>query len=246
MPKKKKEKQISPYQEMDLPKKEVKETLPFEDFNPDENIPKKPIEQDKEPVKDYLDEFPSQQPTGQKQYSQPLMFSDEGKENLIVDLLKVDWERVEHIIRGHKPKVDEEGNEYFTKIEGHYLNEKGINAILHFLSFYLSKDIKLGRYNIEQVQIIMKQFARQFTDFFYDNVEEFGLDTPEKKKMSKMFVQSVIDLVDASYSCAIEGKTIELMLKQFTVMQQQPLYDGGYNPSQPQKQKPTVMQRIFG
>jgi len=70
----------------------------------------------------------------------------------------------------------------------------------------MSKEIKLGRYSIDQVQIIMKNFAKQFTDFFFDNLEEFGLNTPTKKKMSKMFVQAVIDLVDASYSCAIEGK----------------------------------------
>ena len=247
MVKKKKEEEKSQgiYEEMEFPAEEVRQTLPleqpsFEESLPDQSSPK--------PEKDYLDDFPSQQPPQGKQYSQPLMFSGEEKENLIVDLLKVDWERVEHIIRGHKPKVDKDtGDEYFVKIENHYLNDYGVNSILHFLSFYLSKDIKLGRYSVEQVQIIMKNFAKQFTDWFYDNITEFGLDTPEKKKMSKMFVQSVIDLVDASYSCAIEGKTIELMLKQFTVMQQQPLFGEGYTPTQtPQKSKVPMMQRIFG
>ena len=245
---KKNEKETKPpsiYEEMDFPKEEVKRTLPLEEPSYEEATPN---QQPKEPEKDYLDEFPSQTQQPKKEYSQPLMFSGEEKENLIVDLLKVDWERVEHIIRGHKPKVDPNtGDEYFVKIENHYLNDYGVNSILHFLSFYLSKDIKLGRYSPEQVVIIMKNFAKQFTDWFYDNIIEFGLDTPEKKKMSKMFVQSVIDLVDASYSCAIEGKTIELMLKQFTVMQQQPLFDGGYSPSQvPQKPKVGMMQRIFG
>jgi hypothetical protein len=119
--------------------------------------------------------------------------------------------------------------------------------MLHFLSFYLSKDIKLGRYSAEQVQMIMKQFSKQFTDFFFDNIVEFGLDTPEKKKMSKMFVQAVIDLVDASYSCAIEGKTIELLLKQFQVLQQQRFEDGGYQTNDNGSiKKPNIIQRIFG
>ena len=245
---KNKEKEIKPqsiYDEMDFPKEEVKQTLPLEEPSYEGAIPD---QQPPKPEKDYLDDFPSQQQPNKKEYSQPLMFGDEAKENLIADLLKVDWERVEHIIRGHKPKVDEKtGDEYFVKIENHYLNDYGVNSILHFLSFYLSKDIKLGRYSPEQVQMIMKQFAKQFTDWFYDNIVEFGLDSPQKKKMSKMFVQSVIDLVDSSYSHAIEGKTIELMLKQFTVMQQQPLFDGGYNPAQiPQKPKVGMMQRIFG
>jgi len=238
--KNKEKKEVNIYDEMEFPRQEVENTLPIEEKAYEEELP------NQEEKKDYLDDLPNRQ-QGQKQFSQPMMFNDEGKENLIENLLKVDWERIEHIIRGHRPKVDKDGNEYFEKIKEHYLNENGVNAVLHYLSFYLSKDIKLGRYSIEQVQVIMKNFAKQFTDFFFDNLEEFGLDTPQKKKMSKMFVQSVIDLVDASYSCAIEGKTIELMLKQFSVMQQEPLYDNSYNPQQQmQKQRPTIMQRIFG
>ena len=234
-----KKKEVSIYDEMNLPLDELKKTLPMEEKSYEEALPPQKEE-------DYLDVDTSQQQTP-KNYSQPLMFGDEAKENLIADLLKVDWERVEHIIRGHKPQIDDEGNEYFVKIDEHYLNDNGVNSILHFLSFYLSKEIKLGRYSVDQVELIMKNFAKQFTDFFYDNIEEFGLNTPKKKKMSKMFVQSVIDLVDASYTNAIEGKTIELMLKQFTVMQQQPLYDSSYSPQQiSQKPKVGMMQRIFG
>lgn len=243
MPKEEKKIKVNPTEEMRLPAREVEETLPFERVA--QSPPEEPEEYQE--VEDYLEDYVPQQKTN-RHFSQPLMFSDEGKENLISDLLKVDWERVEHIIRGHKPKVDDEGNEYFVKITDHYLNDYGVNSILHFLSFYLSKDIKLGRFSKEQVEDRMQQFARQFTDFFYDNIEEFGLDTPKKKKMSKMFVHSVIDLVDASYSSAIEGKTIELMLKQFNVMQQEPLYESGYtpNPQNQPKQKAPIMKRIFG
>jgi len=244
MPKEKKQKPITPAEEMAFSRQEVEATLPIEEKAYEEELSESQEPQQKE---DYLDESPNQQQQNPKQFSQPMMFNEEGKENLIENLLKVDWVRIEHIVRGHKPKVDNEGNEYFIKIEEHYLNEYGVNAILHYLSFYMSKEIKLGRYSIEQVQIIMKNFAKQFTDFFFDNIEEFGLDTPKKKKMSKMFVQAVIDLVDASYSCAIEGKTIELMLKQFSVMQQEPLSNEGYSPqSNTQRQRPSVMQRIFG
>lgn len=240
-----KTKEVSIYEEMNTPMRDVEETLPIE-YTKEQPEEQPPQLQRPEP-QDYLDDF-NQTQNRQRNQSQPLMFSGEDKENLIADLLKVDWERIEHIIRGHKPKVDEDGNEYFVKIEGHYLNDNGVNSILHFLSFYLSKDIKLGRYTSDQVEMIMRNFAKQFVDFFYDNIEEFGLDTPAKKKMSKMFVQSVVDLVDASYSCAIEGRTIELMLKQFTVMQQQPLNEGGFTPqgmNQP-KQKTPILQRIFG
>jgi hypothetical protein len=236
---KKESNQVNPYDEMDFPEQELNETLKLDS--------KKEVKEEPKQEKDYLDDFTPENNNQQKQFSQPLMFNDEGKDNLILNLLKVDWERIEHIIRGHKPRVDTEGNEYFVKIDNHYLNDYGVNSMLHFLSFYLSKDIKLGRYSAEQVQMIMKQFSKQFTDFFFDNIVEFGLDTPEKKKMSKMFVQAVIDLVDASYSCAIEGKTIELLLKQFQVLQQQRFEDGGYQTNDNGSiKKPNIMQRIFG
>lgn len=235
----KKKEGVNPYGEMDFPEQELNETLNLDS--------KKQIKEEPKQEKDYLDDFTPETNNNQKQFSQPLMFNDEGKDNLILNLLKVDWERIEHIIRGHKPKIDGEGNEYFVKIENHYLNDYGVNSMLHFLSFYLSKDIKLGRYSAEQVQMIMKNFSKQFTDFFFDNIEEFGLDTPEKKKMSKMFVQAVIDLVDASYSCAIEGKTIELLLKQFQVLQQQRFDEGGFQTGENTPNRKTgILQRIFG
>lgn len=236
---KKESNQVNPYDEMDFPEQELNETLKLDS--------KKQIKEEPKQEKDYLDDFTPETNGSQKQFSQPLMFNDDGKDNLVLNLLKVDWERIEHIIRGHKPKIDEDGNEYFVKIENHYLNDYGVNSMLHFLSFYLSKDIKLGRYKEEQVQKIMNQFSKQFTDFFFDNIEEFGLDTPEKKKMSKMFVQAVIDLVDASYSCAIGGKTIELLLKQFQVLQQQRFDEDGFSSvGGIQNKKPSMMQRIFG
>jgi len=234
---KKNKESFSPYKEMDIPKREIEETLPFENV---ENSDEK---------RDYLEEFDQadQQVNQSKNYSQPLMFTDERTDNLVMWQLRVDWERVEHIIRGHKPMVDPKtGEEYFVKMQEHYLNDYGVNSILHFLSFYLSKEIFLARYSKEEVKVIMKNFATQFTDFFYDNIEEFGLDTPQKKKMSKMFVQAVIDLVDASYSKAIEGKTAELVNKQFQVLQQQPIEEPNPYQNIPQRRGGGIMQRIFG
>ena len=238
-----KQPKINPYKEVESAQNEMGEII--DQINQDEE-PEQEMET-QEQKKDYLDEFTPQtsQPSN-KHYSQPLMFSGEEKdENLVKSLMRVDWERIEHIIRGHKPKVDDEGNEYFVKIDEHYLNEYGVNSILHFLSFYLSKEIYLGRYREEQVQLILKQFSTQFTDFFYDNIVEFGLDTPKKKKMSKMFVHAVIDLVDSAYSKAIEGKTAELIFKQFMVTQNQPLETNTPFQNNP-RQKTGFFQRIFG
>ena len=223
--------------EMSEPRSEIEETLPIEQ-SPETSEPKKEEE-------DYLD-YQDKKTMSQPQYSQPVMFNNEREDNLIKDLLNVDWERIEHIIRGHVPKTDlKTGDEYFTEIKDHYLNGYGVNSILHFLSFYLSPEIKLARYSKDEVKMIMSQFASQFTDFFFDNVNEFGLNTPKKKKMSNMFVRAVIDLVDSAYSKAIEGKTAEMVFKQFQVLQNQPIES--YSPTNEiQRPKRGVFQRIFG
>jgi hypothetical protein len=218
---------IDPY-EMEDVYDEVNETIP---------------KSNKEEKKDYLDDF--EEDISQQNRSQPVMFNDEFRtENLVMWQLRVDWDRIEHIIRGHKPKIDEKGNEYFEKIDSHYLNEYGVNNILHFLSFYLSKEIFLARYTEEAVNLRLKHFSRQFINFFYNNLNEFGLDTPQKVKMAPMFCQSVIDLVDASYSRAIGGKTADLINKQFSVMQNQPIENQMNN--QPNPQRKGMIQRMFG
>ncbi len=228
---------VNPYEEMNEPYKEVMETLPDRDI-----VLKEPSEEVKE---DYLDKYSGEEDSQNNNYSQPVMFDERKDENLIKDLLNVNWERIEHILRGHKPKVDEKGNEYFIMIEHHYLNDYGVNNILHFLSFYLSKEIFLARYTQEKVNLIMKQFSMQFTNWFYDNINEFGLNTPTKKKMSNMFVRAIIDLVDAAYSKSVEGRMSEMVFKQFQVLQNQPIesHSSSLGVSKP---KTGVFSRIFG
>jgi len=227
---------INPYKEMDAPLKEVEETLPI-----DETL-KENVEEPKEKY-NYLDQMDSENNTVPN-FSQPVMFNNEKDGNLIKDLLTVNWERIEHIVRGHKPMSDKKGNEYFIRIQDHYLNDYGVNNILHFLSFYLSKEIFLARYSQEKVSLIMKQFSQQFTDFFFDNINEFGLNTPKKKKMSNMFVRAIIDVVDAAYSKAVEGKMSEMVFKQFQILQNQPIEN--VNPLEaPKRGGRSIFSRIF-
>jgi hypothetical protein len=70
------------------------------------------------------------------------------------------------------------------------------------------------------------------------------MDTPKKKKVAPMFVQMIIDLVEASYSRAIEGKQAELINKQFSVMQNQPLQPE-FSPEDYKPKRGNIIQRIF-
>jgi len=62
--------------------------------------------------------------------------------------------------------------------------------------------------------------------------------------MSNMFVRSVIDLVDAAYSKAIEGKTSEMVFKQFQVLQNQPLESPNQDFNRPTPKR-SVFSRLF-
>jgi len=91
MSKSKQPKQITPAEEMKFSEQELVETLPIEEKAYEKDLP------ESQPKRDYLDDLPNQQQQDQKQFSQPMMFNEEGKDNLIENLLKVDWVRIEHI-----------------------------------------------------------------------------------------------------------------------------------------------------
>jgi len=193
------EKDIHPKDEMEGAFDEIIETLPNE---PQGKIP----EPEPEEPEDYFGEY--QDPT--QNYGRPnapLMF-DKGyqEDNIFKWQLQVDWTRIEQIIRGYQPKTDDKGNEYFESIKDHFLNEKGVNEILNILSFYISKEIFLSAYTEKQADLRIKQFSAEFNDFVFDNLEELGMNTQEKKKKAKMLVLNVINLVDASYSRAVGGE----------------------------------------
>ncbi len=165
-------------------------------------------EQEQEPQteSDYFDEFQDSKQDFAKGNA-PLMFDRQmSEENIVKWQLQVDWTRIEQIIRGYKPKTDEKGNEYFESIPNHYLNDNGVNEVLNILSFYLSKEIFLAAYKSEDTNIRVKQFAQEFNDYVFDNLDELGMDTKEKKKKAKMLVLNIVNLVDASYSRSIGGE----------------------------------------
>lgn len=76
------------------------------------------------------------------------MFSAEQNENLIKFQLdiKEELERIERLLRGHVPKIDNKGNEYWHEApeSERLFNEKGVKEILKILSYYLTKTIILS------------------------------------------------------------------------------------------------------
>ena len=71
--------------EMREPRSEIEETLPIEQSPEISGLKKE---------EDYLD-YQDDKIMSQPPYSQPVMFNNEREDNLIKDLLNVDWERIE-------------------------------------------------------------------------------------------------------------------------------------------------------
>lgn len=141
------------------------------------------------------------------------MFNAQENENLIKFQLdiKEELERIERLLRGHVPKIDAKGGEYWElpPIDENLFNEKGVREILKRVSSYLTKTIILSNYTQEQINFIMKEFGKRLTDFVVLNAEEFGLNTEEKRRHFPMILTDLINIVEASYQRALNGQERE-------------------------------------
>lgn len=116
--------------------------------------------------------------------------------------------RIENFLRNRIIRYNPETKqEEYMQIEGSepILNEKGINQVLLQVSLFLQRRILLTAYTPEDAQKRCEQFARFFKDFLYNNAEEFGLDTPEKRRYYPMIWFNVVAIVEAAYFSSVGG-----------------------------------------
>jgi hypothetical protein len=141
------------------------------------------------------------------------LFSSDEHENLIKFQLdpKEALLRIERLIRRQIPARDKEGNTYYKDVpkEDQIFNENGINAIMSQLAIYVNKEILLSNYTIDEVNKILLEFSYKITDFIYINAEEFGMNTPSKKKYYTSICMDITNLVDAVYHRSIGGKELD-------------------------------------
>jgi len=96
------------------------------------------------------------------------------------------------------------------KIEGHPLNEYGINQIMQELKVFSSPEIKLGRKRQRDYYNSVQHVCRSIVRLIYKNLKNFGMDTQVKQRNAKIFCDAIIEIVDASFSRSIEGKENDL------------------------------------
>jgi len=162
------------------------------------------------------------------------MFNSEYNDNLIKWQLDIkdELERIEHLLRKHIPKINSKGEEVFEKSpkENQLFNEVGVQEILNILAWYLNKNIILSNFDEEQINLRVKQFGWELSNFIFTNYETFGLDDQEKIKHYPMVVLNIVNTVEAAYNRALRGGERDSLRTARTVTQSEPLgfLGGGY------------------
>lgn len=96
------------------------------------------------------------------------------------------------------------------KIQGHPLNEYGINRIMSELKVYCSPEIKLGRKRQRDYYNSVNHIGYSIIRLIYKNLKNFGMDDQVKQRNAKSFCNAIIEMIDASYSRSVEGKENDL------------------------------------
>lgn len=154
-------------------------------------------------------------------YSQAQMM-EEQESNLAEQQLNLDQEleTIEHLLRGHIQKRNQEGILFWDEdITGElaFLNENGVREIMQVIRFYLSKRKLLANYGDEEVAWKMEDFGIRIADLIFMKYREMGLDTEDKKKKYEELVFCVVDSVHDIYSRAINGKERDSIRKHWNI-----------------------------
>lgn len=179
------------------------------------------LEQLKEKIQEARESQATQKPRS------PTMFQPSQNENLVRFQLDIKEElaRIEHLLRKHIPKIDDDGNMYYANPDekDKLFNEKGVNEILNILAWYLNKNIILSNFSEDQILQRCDQFHKELTNFIFNNYQEFGLDTKDKIKHFPMVVTNIVNTVEAAYFRAMNGGERESLREARQVTQSEPL-----------------------
>lgn len=141
--------------------------------------------------------------------SNTLVAGQQNQDNLIKWQLELDsiLERIEHILRGDKPKMIN-GNMIFippSKDEEKIFNDYGVAEIMRILSMYLNRNTILSNYDEETINWKVLDFGYEISDLIFLKYEDMGLNTLEKRKRYPMIVRELVDSVHSSFLRALNG-----------------------------------------
>ena len=163
--------------------------------------------------------------------------------NLIQWQLELDsiLERIEHMLRGDKPKY-KDGSLIWSPAEKDHekiFNEEGVAEIMRILTNYVNRNTILSNYKEDQINDKMFDLGIELADLIYLKYEDFGLDTLAKRKLYGMILREIVDIVHSAYNRALNGGDRESLREARDVHQIDNTMGGGVvvNTGQPQRQR---------
>ena len=171
---------------------------------------------------------------------------EENEKSLAGEQLELgeELEKIEHLLRGHIIKRDEQGIQYWDEPEDDNfkpLNDYGVRILMKTISMYLSKRKLLSNYNEEQIAKRMEDFGIEIADLIFMKYREMGLDTDDKKKLYPIIVNEIVDAVEDVYNRALGGKERDSIRKHWNIQESM----GGMN-NPAMNQKRNGMFNMFG
>jgi len=155
------------------------------------------------------------------------MVSGMNQENLIKWQLELDsiLERIEHILRGDKPKM-ENGNLIFVspdKDDDKIFNDYGVSEIMRILTMYLNRNTILSNYDENTIKWKVLDFGVEVSDLIFLKYEDMGLNTLEKRKRYPMIVRELVDTIHSSFLRALNGGERDSLRQARHITQTEPL-----------------------
>lgn len=120
--------------------------------------------------------------------------------------------RLEHFLRGEYIRMDDDGNEYWTKQDDKeliILNDHGVSCIMSIIGSYLDKGTVLSTYDEMRINEILADLGDELSDWVFCNYEIIGMDTDFKKTRFKLLVLNILHTIETAYRRAIGGQTRE-------------------------------------
>jgi len=183
--------------------------------------------------------------TMQNQNAPPSMYGGRQQDDVLTKLqLEVDsiLERAEHLFRGDKLEVREEGGVRWVKAKTEdekLLNEFGVSQLMEVMVMYVNRNTLLSNYDEETINAKMYDFGMEVADLIFLKYEKMGMDTLEKRKKYPMIVREMLDMVHSTYLRALHGGERKALISTISVTQSQtvPLQPMGGVPMMPQVEK---------
>jgi len=163
--------------------------------------------------------------------SQTLVTGASQQDNLIKWQLELDsiLERVEHMLRGDKPKFVN-GNLIFlpsTDDKEKILNDFGVAEVMRILTMYLNRNTILSNYDEATINWKVFDFGNEVADLFYLKYENMGLNTLEKRKLYPIIIRELVDVVHSSYLRSLHGGERQSLHEQRSVNQNETIIPSG-------------------